>query len=70
MTITEVQHAMWHDLLVAISLVFVIEGVLPFLSPAYWRDMMETVAHFDERSIRLIGLSSMLIGIGLLYLVN
>ncbi len=61
---------MWHDVLVAICLVFVIEGLLPFISPAHWREMILTAAQLSEGNIRLIGLSSMLLGTGCLYLVN
>lgn len=61
---------MWHDLLVALALVLVIEGILPFLNPAGWRDMMLKAAQMDDRSLRLVGLVSMIIGVILLYLVN
>jgi uncharacterized protein YjeT (DUF2065 family) len=61
---------MWHDLAVAICLVFVIEGMMPFISPVRWRKMVFNVAQLDDRSMRIMGLVSMVIGIGLLYLVN
>ncbi len=61
---------MWHDLLVAVCLVLVIEGVLPFISPGYWREMIQVASQLDTRSIRIMGLVSMLLGTALLYLVN
>jgi uncharacterized protein YjeT (DUF2065 family) len=61
---------MWHDLLIALSLLFVIEGVMPFLAPDAMRRMLLEVARQDNRSLRIAGLASMLGGVGLLYLIN
>lgn len=61
---------MLHDLLVALSLVMIIEGIWPFLSPGSFRRMLAMVALESESSIRLVGLISMVAGLGLLYLVN
>jgi uncharacterized protein len=61
---------MGHDLWVALALVMVIEGILPFLNPSSWRDMMRTATELDDRTLRLVGLGSMLLGVALLYLVN
>jgi hypothetical protein len=61
---------MWHDLLVALALLFVIEGILPFLAPGLMRRMLLEVARQDNRSLRLTGLFSMLAGVALLYLFN
>ncbi|MFK7830950.1 MAG: DUF2065 domain-containing protein [Congregibacter sp.] len=60
----------WQIFPVAIALVFVIEGMFPFLSPARWRSMVATVAQLDDASIRRFGLGSMLLGLVILYLVN
>jgi len=61
---------MGHDIWVALALVMVIEGILPFLNPASWREMMRAAAELDDRTLRLIGLGSMLAGVSVLYLVN
>ena len=60
----------WQVLPVAVSLVFILEGVLPFLSPNRWRQMMTLVVQMDDRIIRNFGLGSMIFGLFLLYLVN
>lgn len=60
----------WQVLPVALALVFVIEGLMPFLSPGRWREMLEVARELDDRTIRAIGLGSMLFGIALLYLVH
>nr|WP_155450105.1 DUF2065 domain-containing protein [Allochromatium palmeri] len=56
--------------MVAFSLVFIIEGIWPFLSPASFRRLLAMVALEHERSLRIAGFVSMLSGLGLLYLVN
>ena len=60
----------WHLFAVGLALVFVIEGILPFVAPQRWRDMVRQVAELDDRSLRMFGLFSMLTGLGLLYLVR
>jgi len=58
------------DLLAALALVFVLEGLLPFLSPGKWRDTVLSVVKFSDTQLRGIGLASMLAGVVLLYLVR
>ena len=60
----------WQVLPVALALVLIIEGILPFISPARWRVMIATVAQMEDRVIRNFGLGSMVLGLLLLYLVN
>ena len=60
----------WQVLPVAIALVFIIEGLIPFVSPGRWRSMLAMAEQMDDRIIRNIGLGSMLFGLVLLYLVN
>ena len=60
----------WQVLPAALSLVFILEGVLPFLSPKRWRQMMTLVVQMDDRIIRNFGLGSMTFGLFLLYIVN
>ena len=60
----------WQVLPVAIALVFIIEGLLPFLSPGRWRRMLVLAEQMDDRVIRNIGLGCMLFGVLILYLVN
>ncbi len=61
---------MWQDLLSALALVFVIEGILPFLSPGGYKRAMQTVAGLDERALRRMGLGAMGFGLLMLYLVR
>jgi hypothetical protein len=61
---------LWHDFLVAISLVLVIEGMMPFLSPERTRKTMELMAHMNNGKLRFAGLSSMLLGVLFLYILK
>ena len=53
--------------LMALALMLVIEGVLPFLLPAVWRETFRRITQFSDGQIRFFGLSSMLAGLILLY---
>lgn len=61
---------MWHDLLVALCLVFVLEGILPFVSPRQWRQTVLMLVQLEDRKLRTMGLISMLLGTVVLYIVN
>jgi hypothetical protein len=60
----------WDDLLAALALVFVIEGMLPFINPASLRRMLLMVTQLDDRTLRVTGLVSMVCGVLLLYWVR
>lgn len=58
------------QLLIAFSLMLVLEGVVPFLYPQRWRQLVSRLAEIDDRQLRIVGLISMLVGVALLYLIN
>ena len=60
----------WRDLWAAFALMLVLEGVLPFLNPGRFRNMLRMLDEMDDAMVRRIGLVSMLVGLGLLYLVR
>lgn len=60
----------WQVLPVAVALVFIFEGLLPFISPNRWRAMLTMAEQMDDRVIRNVGLASMLFGVVMLYLVH
>ena len=59
---------MWDDLIRAIALVLVIEGMMPFLSPDGWRQAMIQAGRLTDKTLRSIGFASMMIGLLVLYL--
>jgi len=60
----------WQDLLAAVSLVLVIEGVLPFVSPDKLRRMMSQLQELSDSQLRRMGVFSMIAGLVLLYFVK
>ncbi|MGH8865438.1 MAG: DUF2065 domain-containing protein [Burkholderiales bacterium] len=53
-----------------VALMLIIEGVLPFLLPAVWRDAFRRLTEMSDGQIRFVGLSSMLAGLLLLFLTK
>lgn len=60
----------WHDLGVALALFLVLEGILPFLNPNGVRRTLEMITGMSDQQLRFIGLTSMLLGLLLLYAVK
>lgn len=60
----------WSILITAVGLLFVFEGVLPFLSPAAWRRIMQQIFIQSDHALRIMGLVSMLIGLGLVIVAH
>lgn len=61
---------MLHDLTVAFCLMLVIEGMLPFIAPKRWRDLVMMLGDVEDNTMRLMGLGCMLFGTILLLIVN
>jgi len=60
----------WADLLAALSILMVLEGLLPFLNPGGARRVFAQLAGLGERELRIGGLVSMVAGLVLLFLVR
>ena len=58
------------SLTIAIALVLIIEGIIPFLSPSVWRETFERLVKMSDGHIRFFGLSSMLVGLIILILLS
>jgi len=58
---------MWSVLIAAIGLMLIIEGVLPFLHPDAWRKVFLMAIQMSNNEIRFIGLTSMLLGLLILF---
>ena len=54
-------------LLMALALMLILEGVLPFLAPGVWRDTFRRITQMNDGQIRFVGLSSMIVGLLLLW---
>ena len=53
-------------LLLAFALMLVLEGLMPFVAPAAWRDTFRRLIQFSDGQIRFVGLMSMIVGLVLL----
>ena len=49
--------------LLACALALVIEGSMPFISPARWRQVFQQVLQLSDGQIRFIGLCSIVVGL-------
>lgn len=65
-----IDSSVWQQFLIAFSLVLVLEGIIPFLYPGRLRRMVVQIASMDDRTMRIVGLVSMLCGVGLLIIVT
>jgi uncharacterized protein len=54
------------NLLTALALMLIIEGVLPFVAPGLWRETFRRITELSDGQVRFIGLASMLGGVLLL----
>ena len=61
---------MGQDLGIAFALFFIIEGVLPFVNPTALRNALQAMTRLNDQQLRFAGLTSMLVGVLLLYLVH
>jgi len=60
----------WADLWAALALVLILEGLLPFVSPRGYRNMVQQMATLPEKMLRNVGLGLMLAGVVFLLLLR
>ena len=60
----------WSDLLAALCLVLVLEGLFLFVAPTGWRQAVMQLAELGERSLRAIGGFMVIAGLLALYFVR
>lgn len=61
---------LWHQLLIGFCLMLVMEGIIPFLYPQRWRNLVNQLALVSNRGLRITGFVSMMTGVILLYIFN
>ena len=61
---------MWQDLWVALALVMVFEGLIPFINPKGYRRMVVMMSLLDDKSLRRTGFVIMVTGAILVYLLK
>ena len=60
----------WADLWAALALVLILEGLVPFISPGAYRNMVQQMAAMPEKTLRSVGLALMVVGLISLLLVR
>ena len=56
--------------LMALALMLIFEGVLPFIAPNLWRETFRKITQMTDGQIRFVGLSSMIVGLLILLWVR
>ena len=60
----------WSELLAALAIVCIIEGVMPFIHPVGMKRLLARLATMGARELRLAGFFSILTGLLILFLVR
>lgn len=53
----------FNELFIAISLVLILEGLLPFISPSLFKRITLQILEINESSIRIMGLFLIILGV-------
>lgn len=61
---------MWDLVLLALALMFVIEGIFPFINPEAYRKFMLQFIAMNDKSLRRVGLSMMIVGAVSVYILK
>ena len=51
----------------ALGLMLVLEGMMPFLFPSAWRETLRKLVQFQDGQLRFLGLTLMLSGLLIIY---
>ena len=60
----------WNDLWAAFALYLVLEGLMPFANPGAMKRTLQALAAMEDKTLRRIGLASMIAGACLLFVVR
>ena len=61
---------MWQDIFTAFALYLVIEGMIPFVGPTRFRQAVAEIAKLSDNNLRATGLTVMILGLVLLFVVR
>ncbi len=61
---------MWQDILTAFALYLIIEGMIPFVGPDFFRRTVARLAELNDNHLRTTGLTVMATGVLLLFVVR
>ncbi len=61
---------MMTEILTAFALFLVIEGMIPFVGPRLYRQIVAQMSELSDNHLRVVGLVTMISGLGLLFLAR
>lgn len=59
-----------HPFIAALALVLIIEGIMPFLTPNGWKNLLKQIASLDNKQLRIFGAVMMLTGAAILQYIK
>lgn len=60
----------WTEVLTAVALLLVIEGMLPFVRPDRYKQLVAQIAQLSDNQLRNFGLAAMIAGLLMLFVVR
>jgi uncharacterized protein YjeT (DUF2065 family) len=60
----------WTEILTALALVLIIEGMVPFVGPRKYRQIVAQMALLSDNHLRTVGLVVMIAGVVLLFVIR
>ena len=60
----------WTEILTALALVLVLEGILPFVGPGRYKQLVAQIVRLSDNQLRNAGLAAMIAGLVLLFFVR
>ena len=60
----------WTEILTACALLLVLEGILPFVGPSRYKQMVAQIVRLSVNQLRAAGLTAMIAGLVLLFFVR
>ncbi len=60
----------WTAILTAVALLLILEGMLPFVGPGRYKQLVAQIASLSDNQLRTVGLVAMVAGLLLLFLVR
>ena len=60
----------WPEILTACALLLVLEGILPFVGPGRYKQLVAQIVRLSDNQLRAAGLTAMIAGLVLLFFVR
>jgi uncharacterized protein len=60
----------WTAILTAVALLLILEGMLPFVGPGRYKQLVAQIASLSDNQLRTVGLVTMIAGLLLLFFVR